>query len=816
MIKNYITIAWRNLIRNRNYSVINILGLAVGLACFMLIMLYVQDELGYDSFHEKGERIYRMALERKYPGRSRHYAIVPQSYAEAVKDEISEVEDACRLFYFQGANLNFRIDDVPFEENLQMWADSNFFDFFTIPLLEGDPTRALSKPNSVILTESTARKYFGNQSPIGKQLDLQQPAEDLTVTAVCADVPQHSHLRFNLLRSSSSLGQFLAQPNYINFSAYTYLLLRQGADPKAVEAKLPDVVLKYASGQILNQFGVDYAEYQAQGNGYRYFLQHLPEIYLSSNLEAEIKPPGSRQRIYFFSAIAILILVIACINFMNLATARSAGRAREVGIRKTLGSARAQIAGQFLLEAMIITLIAAAIAWMINWVVLDPFATLTGKSFESADLLTSQFVLTLTIAALITGLLAGAYPSMALSSFRPIEVLHGKFMQRTAGVGLRNLLVVFQFAVSVFLIVASIFVYRQWIYTQSKDLGFSKESVMTIQGAGNLNAQESETFKKELQNISAISHVSGCNTQPGGNYFGMSFQPSGALEMTTGSALIVDEGYIECMDMNIIEGRSFSEEFLDTLSIVLNESAVREMGLEDPIGKTLVSNDDLLNPVEGQQSPYKVVGVVEDFHFQSLHHPITPLFLVHNQRSFVPGVDQLITVRFVTDDYKHTLSEMEKLWRSFEDEVPFKYTFLDQEWATLYEKEVTTRKISGLFTFIAIFIACLGLLALAAFTAERRTKEIGIRKVLGASVPHLVALLSLDFLKLVMIGILVAMPVAWYVMDGWLQQFAYRINLDVWVFVIAAAVAVFIAFVTVSFQSVRAALLNPVESLKDE
>jgi putative ABC transport system permease protein len=329
----------------------------------MLIVTYVQDESGYDNFHLDGDRIYRMALERKYPGRSREYAIIPQSYAQAVKSDIAGVEEVCRLFYFQGNNLIFKVNDQNFEEEFNMWADSNFFEMFGLPILKGDRDQALTKPNSVVLTESMAEKLFGNSDPIGKMLDFPQPQNSLTVSGICADIPESSHIKFNMLTSASSLGQFLTAPNYLNFSAYTYLNLNENVSPQSVESQFPDLVTKYASGPVLNQFGVNYAEYQKQGNGYRYFLQPLTDIYLDSNLEGEIKLPGSRSRIYFFSAIAFLILIIACINFMNLATARSAGRAREVGIRKTLGSDRSQIAKQFLLEAVIISVVAAIIAW---------------------------------------------------------------------------------------------------------------------------------------------------------------------------------------------------------------------------------------------------------------------------------------------------------------------------------------------------------------------------------------------------------------------------------------------------------------------
>ncbi|NND32706.1 MAG: FtsX-like permease family protein [Saprospiraceae bacterium] len=816
MLTNFLKIAWRNLWRNKNYSIVNIIGLGIGLASVMLIVTYVQDEISYDRFYPDGDRIYRMSLERKYPGRSREYAIIPQSYASSVKADLAGIEDACRLFYFQGNNMLYRVNDQPYEEQHNMWADSNFFDFFGFTLLDGDIKTALTKPNSVVLTASTAKKLFGNNSAIGQRLEFPQPQNSLTVTGVCPDIPENSHLKFNTLTSATSLGQFLSTPNYLNFSAYTYLKLVPGTDAVDIEKQFPGLVSKYASGPVLTQFGVDYAEYQKQGNGYRYFLQHLPNIYLDSNLEGEIKPPGSRSRIYFFVAIAALILIIACINFMNLATARSAGRAREVGIRKTLGSDRSQIAKQFLLEAIIISLFSGAIAWSIAALVLPGFNTLTGKSFLLSKLWQFEFLFILFGLSIIAGLLAGSYPAFALSGFKPVDVLQGKIMQRTKGAGLRNALVVFQFGISVFLIICSILVYQQWMFTQNKDLGFSKESLINLQGAGGMTFQEGETFKKEVAKIPGVQAVSGCNNQPGEQYFGMSFKPQGATEMNTGSGLIVDEGYIECMQMEMVAGRSFSKDFMDTLSVVINEAAVREMQLDEPVGKKLVSNDGFLNSIEGQNDVYTVIGVVKDFHFQSLHHVISPLFLVHNQKSFNPGVDNQVTVRVSNQNVTGALERMGKLWAELQPEVPFRYAFLDQEWASLYEKEITTRRIFQIFTALAIFIACLGLLALAAFTAERRIKEIGIRKILGATVPGIVRLLSLDFLKLVLISILIASPLAWYVMNNWLENFAYRINIGIEVFILSAFLALVIAFLTVSFQSMRAALNNPMQALRSD
>ena len=815
MWKSYFKIVSRHLWKNRAYTLINLLGLTVGIACCLLILIYVQDELSYDQNHPKGDRIYRMALERKYPGRSRHYAIIPQSYGETIKQEFPEVEDFCRLFYFQGANLVIKKEGQVFEENQLMWADTTFFDFFNVPMLMGSTSDALTKPNTVVLTESQAKKYFGDANPIGKVLDVAQTDNDLEVTGVCADIPEQSHLSFDMLISSSSLG-FLQQSNFLNFSAYTYLLLQPNASPDHLEAKFPDLVTKYASGQVLQQFGTNYAEYQKQGNGYFYTLQPLPGIYLNSNLEAEIKPPGSLERVRFFMLIAGLILLIACINFMNLATARSAGRAKEVGIRKTLGSERHQITIQFLTEAFLNSLVSTVLAWGLALLLLPAFNALTGKQLPFSSLLQWQYLLLVPGIALATGLLSGTYPAFFLSRFKPMEVLRGKLAATKSGAALRQALVVFQFGVSVFLIISTIMVYRQMEFTQDKALGFNKSRLLTLQNAGGMTVQQGETFKEELRNLSGVEMVSGCTSQPGQQYFGMSFRPPGGDESTTGSGLIVDEDYIECMEMEMLTGRSFSKEFMDTLSVVINEAAVREMGLEEAVGTRLVSSDDFLNPAEGEPSVYTVIGVVKDFHFQSLHNVVSPLYLVHNQKSFTAGVDPLITVRLGGADIQPTIGRIEQLWKQFQPDIPFNFDFLDQEWAGLYQKEQSMRKVYSVFSLLAIFIACLGLLALAAYTVETRTKEIGIRKVLGATTPGIVGLLSKDFIRLVLLAIVLASPFAWWTMRNWLEGFAYRVDMAWWVFALAGIIAIGIAFFTVSLQSIKAALANPVKSLRSE
>lgn len=578
----------------------------------------------------------------------------------------------------------------------------------------------------------------------------------------------------------------------------------------------PDMVVKYASGQVLNQFGVNYEAYQKQGNGYVYTLQPLKSIYLDSNLEGEMKPPGSRDRIYFFSMIALLIIAIAGMNFMNLATARSASRAREVGIRKTLGSMKGQLIFQFLTEAVLIALIASILAGALTLLVLPAFNELTEKHFVWEQIISPAYLGILLALALLTGLTSGLYPAFFMSSFKPIQVLRGKLMKSTKGLGLRNVLVVFQFAISVFLIATTLMIFKQMDYTQSKLLGFDKESLVTLQNAGGMTQQQSETFLDQLTALPGVVAASGCNTTPGAYYIGMSFGPANSSEMTTGSGMIVGEGYVECMKMEMAEGREFSDRFMDTLSVVINEAAVREMGLEEPIGARLKTNDNLLNPNPDEQSVYTVVGVVKDYHFQSLHHTISPLFLVHRQRNFIAGVSNLISVRMAAGNAQNTLSQIEQLWKQVQPEIPFSYAFMDREWANLYSKEMTSRKVFSLFTLLAIFIACMGLLALASFATEQRIKEIGIRKVLGASATGLITLLSRDFIKLVLIAILIATPLAWYFVGQWLEQFAYRIDMQWWVFALSGILACLIAWVTVAVTSMRAAMTSPVKSLRSD
>ncbi|MEM6963474.1 MAG: ABC transporter permease [Bacteroidota bacterium] len=820
MLKNYFLIAWRNLLRYQGFSLVNVLGLAMGMACFLLIIMYVNDELSYDDFHEKSDQIYRVALERKYPDRARSYAMIPPSFAEAMQAEYPEVESACRIFNFGPANMLLKIGDRTFRENNVTWADSNFFELFTIPLIIGNPTTALNEPNSIILTAAQATKFYGknwkDKKLLGEVIDIVGNDNDPKITGVCTDVPTNSHLKFDFLISSRTFGFLNGPPNYLSFSAMTYLLLQKGASATVLEAKFPKLVTKYASGQVQQHFGVNYEAYQKAENGYTYTLQPLSSIYLDSKLEGEIKPPGSRSRVYFFTLIAILIIAIAGVNFMNLAAARSAGRAKEVGIRKTLGSEKRQLIFQFLMEALMISFMAAILAAVVVSLVLPSFNKLAEKSFDLEYVFSFKFLVILSGLALATGLASGAYPALFMSSFKPMQVLRGKLLANTTGIGLRNALVIFQFAISIFLIAATIIVFKQLNYTQNKSLGFDKEGLITLQNAGGMNAQQTQTFLDQVEALPGVIAVSGCNTMPGQRYFGVSFRPTGTKEMTTGSGLIVDDGFVSCMKMELTDGREFREEFTDSLSVLVNEAAVRELGIDNPVGQQLFSSDNFLMTDADNPEPYTIVGVLKDYHFQSLHHKISPLFLVHNDRGFVPGTNNLVSVRLASGSAQNTLHSIEGIWNQFQPDVPFAYAFMDRDWAALYSKEITSRKVFFLFTLIAIFIACMGLLALASFITEQRTKEISIRKILGASTQSLVVLLSKDFIKLIVISLLIATPLAWYFMSDWLQSFAYRIHIQWWIFALAGIVAIGIGLLTVGFNSLKTALANPVDSLRGE
>jgi putative ABC transport system permease protein len=817
MLKNFIKIAIRNLLKRKAFTLINILGLATGMTICLLIVLFIRDELSFDNFQEKGDRIYRMVLDRKYPGRSTSYAVIPQSIGEAVQHEFPEVQESTRLFslFFGNGDLNVKIGEKVFLEKNVLGADSNFFRVFSSVLLQGDAATVLQKANSVVLTESTAKRYFGSVAKaVGKTLETDAAKNVFVVTGVCTDQPGNSHFAFDILMSTAGFPQ-IKEPNYTGFSAYTYLLLRPGASPAAVEARFPVIIEKYVAGEIERGSGQSFKQFQAAGNGYHYYLQPLKKIHLISDLEAELRPNGSIKSVYIFGIIAIVILCLACINFINLSTARSVERAKEVGVRKTFGADRQSLIRQFLLESVMMSLLAVLIAFLLIYVTLPLLNKFSGKELTIAYFTAPLQILLLSAFAVVIGLLAGLYPALILSSFKPILVLKGKFNSNKYGIALRNGLVVFQFAISVTLIICTIIVNQQMGYMLGDKLGFKKDHIIVVERSDLLDRQTA-AFKNELARMAGVENVSGGSSLPGQqNFFGMSVRKAGSKDFLTGRGVVVDDQYAAALDLPITEGRFFSSRYpTDSLGIILNEKAVRELGLKNPVGARLTSPDAFLNAPNGAPYFFTVVGVVKDFHFQSLHQQISPLIFI-NAAKF-GNSPPFTAVRIKAGDFKTALASIGQSWKRFVPKRPFQYEFLDQSLADQYNSEQTTERLFTSFSVLAIFIACIGLLGLAAYATQQRRREIGVRKVLGASVGKIITMLSGNFMKLVLISMLLAFPVAWWAMHVWLQGFAYRVTISWWVFGLAAVITAGIAIATISFQAIRAAMANPVNSLRSE
>ncbi len=784
----------------------------------MLIVLFIKSELSFDNFHKKGDQVYRVALERKYPGRSTSYAIIPQTIGEAIKKEFPEVLESTRIFDFGGAgNFYVKLGEKVFEEKHVLLVDSNFFRVFSGKILFGDSITALQNPNTAVINESTAKRYFGSAAAaMGKGFETDGNENNkFTISGVVADWPGNSHFLFDMLISSSTFRN-TRETNYVNFSAHTYLLLNKNASPLALQAKFPVIIKKYVAGDIEKLFSQRFEQFTSSGNGYNYYLQPLKKIHLNSNLEAELRPNGSQAAVYIFGLVALIILFLASINFINLSTARSLERAKEVGIRKTFGSPRKSLISQFLLESVLIALLSIGSAIILIIIVLPLFNQVSGK-----DLSVSYFINPLKIAmllsfAIVIGLIAGFYPAMVLSSFQPIVVLKGKFKSSLSGIAMRNGLVIFQFTISVILIICTVIVNRQMNYMLGDRLGFKKDHVIVIERTDLLD-DKTRAFKTELAKISGVESVSSASALPGTqNFFGTTFKPEGAKEGLTGRGVMVDEQYASLLDIPLKEGRFFSKDFsLDSLAVVLNEKAVQEMGLTHPVGTRLTSPDGEFNARDGiTKYVYTVVGVIKDFHFQSLHQKITPLVFA-NAGKFGSAMP-FLAVRISADNFKSVVASIENRWQQFVPQRPFHYSFLDNNLAEQYHAEQTTQKVFTIFSVLAIFIGCIGLLGLAAYSTQQRLKEISIRKVLGAGIPGLISMLSKDFLKLVGVASIIAFPIAWFAMHNWLQDFAYRVNISWWVFLMAALLAAVIALFTISFQAIKAAIANPVKSLRAE
>nr|NQU92612.1 ABC transporter permease [Bacteroidota bacterium] len=807
MLKNYFKTAIRNLIRNKLFSFINILGLAIGLAASILMLLYVSHELNYDKFHKDYGRIYRIAVEGQMSGDFFDVAVTPAPLAPFLKWSFPEVESTVRMDNVNQQSL-FTSGDNRFYETDVLFADSAFFSIFDFNPIVGDLQHALDEPFSIVLTNSVAGKYFGKENPVGKVLKINDEHQ-FKVTAVLEDVPTNSHLKFRILLSWSSREAMGPQyhDDWGSLGFYSYVKLANNADPDQFEEKIRNVIME----NIIISSGEDASVFENISLEFNSYLQPLTSIHLHSNLMAELSPNSDISYVYSFSAIALFILLIACINFMNLTTARSSKRAREVGIRKVLGSYKLQLIQQFLGEAVIISFSGLIFAILLVQLALPVFNNVLGGNLDSSLVFNPGMFVIYFLIALVVGLVAGSYPAFYLSSFQPIKVLKGSLASGNKNPVLRNILVVIQFSISIFLIIGTGIIYNQLTFVKNKRLGFDKEHIMVVQLRNDKTRDRFQVLENELYNLPAVKNVTSSFSTPGVGSDGSAYFPEGMGQ--TDPWLIfnngVNYGYIETMGMEMLYGRNFAKEHAtDTAAIIINETLLKKLGWgNDAIGKKMKAGD----PTEG--ADLHVIGVVKDFHYQSLHDKIEPYMLYLRTSDM-----RSLSIKVNPGNLAQNIEQIGDKWNQLVPELPFEYKFLDETFDELYQTDENLANLFIYFSLIAIFIACLGLIGLATFTAEQKRKEIGIRKTFGASSGHVSFRLTMEFSKWIVLSNIIAWPLAFYFLDKWLQSFAFRIDLiDTWyIFVLSAVLSLLLAVLTIVHQTLKAANANPVEALKFE
>lgn len=822
MFLNYFTIAWRNLRRDSFYSIINIAGLAVGLCAGLVIILFIVDELQYDKYNSKADRIHRLAVEIKYNDNHSKFTYRSAPEAQALMQEFPEIESTVRIrtlgvYFVKSADGMENI-----KEHRVAWTDSTFFSIFSVKVLEGDPATALKEPASVAVSKKTAQKYFPGKSALGQSLVLDNKY-NAQVTAVYEDIPAASHFHFDILVSMTGDWPAAKEAQSTSFSDEnfnTYLLLKEGTDPKNLESKFPLYLEKYIGPELSKALGTPFSlkSFTEAGNVYNLSMMPLTDIHLHSNLEGEIEPNGSITYVYLLAIIAAFILTIACINFMNLSTARSSNRAKEVGVRKVMGSMRANLVRQFLTESILVTVVSVWISVALTHLFLPLFNELSGKHLQLP--LTSQiFYFVLLSASVVIGTTAGIYPSFFLSGFKPINVLKGHVALGMKSGPIRSTLVVFQFVISIILIVCSITVNRQLSFIQEKKLGFEKDQVIIIHDTYALRPRV-QTFKDEVLRLSSIESGTISGYVPiesdwvwrtTGSFWKYGAQPT-TENMINVQEWGVDDDYVKTFGLKIKQGRGFSNDFIsDSAGVILNEVAVKSLALGDnPIGQKITAFEGYKDLDPNRTQSFTIIGIMENFHFSSVKDNIKPLAL------FLRPTDGSVSFRFRPAKAAEAVKSIETIWKRMAPGQPFQYSFLDEDFTKMYATEARLGEIFTLFAGLAIIIACLGLFALTAFTAEQRRKEIGIRKVLGASVTGIVLLLSRDYGKLILIAILIAIPIGWYGITQWLENYAYKATIGIWEYALAGGAALIISIFTMSYQSIRAANTNPARSLNNE
>ena len=779
MFKSYLKVALRNILRHKGYSFINIAGFAIGIACCLVIMVFVQHELSYDRFHDKADQIYRIALKGRLGNHEFDQVHTPAPMGPALVNDYSYILDYVR-FYVPGKSTAVRYKDNLFNEDRLIYVDANFFDVFSFRLAQGDPKTALSLANSLVLTKETAAKYFGKDEAMGKMLELDK-GRVYKVTGIIDKLPATSHFHFDFLASSVNIGP-MKSTDWVTTSITTYIVLQKDYPYKKLEEKFPEVIRKYMGPRMKKTMGISLEQFFSAGNRLGFHLQPITDIHLHSHLEGEFGENGNIMYVYIVMLIAIFILVVACINFMNLATATSTRRAREVGIRKVLGSDRRQLIRQFLVESILMSMVAFVLAVITVYIMLPLFSKLAVREL-TFSLFGSWMILPgLIAAALSVGILAGSYPAFYLSSFQPVQVLKGKASMGMRKSGLRSVLVMFQFAISIGLLICTFIVYSQFSYIQERELGFDKENLIVIKKTAVI-ANRLESFIHEIKQSPDIISASASSFLPGKEFGSKIFQPEGKdRQVQALNFCCTDPYFVDTLKLKMASGRYFSNERsaqAESSSAVVNKAAARAFGWSDHTGKRLRHNKDV----------YEVIGVLEDFHFESLHNPINPVVMLFISE----GRPDFISVRANPGKIAGALKFLENQWKKFVPDKPFDYFFLEDEIEKIYRDEKRTGQLFTLFSVLSILIACLGLFSLASYTAEQRTKEIGIRKVFGASIPGIVFLLTKEFSKWILIANIAAWPAAYFAMDRWLQNFHFRTGIGIEIFIFSGFLALFIS-----------------------
>ncbi len=808
-----VQIAIRSITKKKLFSAINIVGLAVGLTACMLIMMYVWDELSYDEYHPYADRTARIAVEGALGGNKFEMAVSPAPMAAAMLADYPEVEHATRVSNSFGVPV-IRYGDLVFSEEHWTAMDSTAFDVFALELVRGDKKTALSKPNQVMITESTARRYFGSEDPMGKILNSDR-RRDFEVSGVIKDFPHNSHMHFDFIASMASYERS-RNNRWVSNNFYTYVVLREGYTFEGLEAKLPETVIKYVGPQVEQFLGVSWQKLVDDGTAYKFFLQPLTDIHLTSHLDAEIEANGSYAYVYTFTLIALFILILAAINYMNLATARSADRAKEVGVRKTLGSRRGQLVKQFLTESTVFALLGSLVAALMIGLSLPWFNNLLGLQLTFDPMI----VPLLLGISLVVGLLAGIYPAFFLSSFNAADVLLGSKSNTGTGSKLRSGLVIFQFTVSIVLFSGALLVSKQLSHMQNKPLGFVKDNMLVIEKTDDIGAHI-QAFKQALADNANILAVTNSTAIPGGgngmnsSVFAIAKEDGEDNQLL--NIIFTDWNFADVYDIRMVEGRFYDTQFAtDSQSVVINAAAARAYGIDDDaVGRNLIIIQD---PEQGNLY-LPIIGVIDDFHYESLHKKVRPLVIFPMGTPIWGGQLQFgayVTARISPANLAATLDYLERTWKGFADDQVLEYVFLDDHLASQYASDVRVKSLMSVFTFLALFIASLGLLGLAAFSAEQRTKEIGIRKVLGASMAQIFVILSRDIMSLVLVAVGLSVPIAYFTMNRWLQDFAYRVAISPEVFLVAGLGGLMIALMTISYQVLRASVSNPISALRYE